>query len=173
MIKEEKKVFKPNATTSLLVQSSLKIIKKKSDILDLGCGTGYVGLTIAKNTKIKNNYFFSDLSNKAINLCKTNAKKIDVNGNDLWGSQGIAVINASGRQEDPQLVSDGQGGAYVIWKDYRDEPDDGDFYAQRILSDGTLAWNLSGIALTNVPGKQSSPNLQLFFKLIFNTVVAM
>ena len=75
MIKEEKKVFKPNATTSLLVQSSLKIIKKKSDILDLGCGTGYVGLTIAKNTKIKNNYFFSDLSNKAINLCKTNAKK--------------------------------------------------------------------------------------------------
>ena len=75
MIKEEKKVFKPNATTSLLVQSSLKIIKKKSDILDLGCGTGYVGLTIAKNSKIKNNYFFSDLSNKAINLCKTNAKK--------------------------------------------------------------------------------------------------
>ena len=75
MIKEEKKVFKPNATTSLLVQSSLKTIRKKSDILDLGCGTGYVGLTIAKNTKIKNNYFFSDLSKKAINLCKTNAKK--------------------------------------------------------------------------------------------------
>ena len=75
MIKEEKKVFKPNATTSLLVQSSLKIIRKKSDILDLGCGTGYVGLTIAKKTKIKNNYFFSDLSQKAINLCKTNAKR--------------------------------------------------------------------------------------------------
>ena len=87
------------------------------------------------------------------------AKKIDAAGNDLWGSEGIAVINASGRQEDPQLVSDGQGGAYVIWKDYRDEPDDGDFYAQHILSDGTLAWNSSGIALTNVPGKQSSPNL--------------
>ena len=52
MITEEKKVFKPNAITSLLVQSSLKTIRKKSDILDLGCGTGYVGLTIAKNTKI-------------------------------------------------------------------------------------------------------------------------
>ena len=76
MIKEEKKVFKPNATTSLLVQSSLKTIRKKSDILDLGCGTGYVGLTIPKTTKIINIYFFSDLSQKAINLCKTNAKKM-------------------------------------------------------------------------------------------------
>ena len=55
MIKEEKKVFKPNATTSLLVQSSLKTIRKKSDILDLGCGTGYVGLTIAKNTNKEKN----------------------------------------------------------------------------------------------------------------------
>ena len=87
------------------------------------------------------------------------AKKTDANGNDLWGSEGIAVVNAPGRQEDPQLVSDGQGGAYVIWKDYRDEPDDGDFYAQHVMSDGTLAWNSSGVALTNVEGKQSSPNL--------------
>ena len=31
----------------------------KSSALDLGCGTGYVGLTVAKNTKHKNNYYFS------------------------------------------------------------------------------------------------------------------
>ena len=43
MIKVEKKVFTPNATTGLLVESTLKTLKKKSDILDLGCGTGYVG----------------------------------------------------------------------------------------------------------------------------------
>ena len=44
MIKQDKKVFTPNAMTGLLVESTLKILKK-SDILDLGCGTGYVGLT--------------------------------------------------------------------------------------------------------------------------------
>ena len=77
MIIKLKKVFTPNATSDLLVTSSLKILKrKKCDVLDLGCGTGFVGLTIAKNLKVKNNYYFSDISKKAILLCKKNAKKI-------------------------------------------------------------------------------------------------
>ena len=75
MILNEKKVFTPNATTDLLVSTTLKILKKKSDVLDLGCGTGFVGLTVAKNTKLKNSYYFSDLSKKAIIKCKKNAKK--------------------------------------------------------------------------------------------------
>ena len=75
MISKSKKVFTPNATSDLLVTSTIKMLKKKSDILDLGCGTGFVGLTISKNSKIKNNYYFSDISSKAITLCKKNAKK--------------------------------------------------------------------------------------------------
>tara|TARA_B100001057_G_scaffold497763_1_gene602814 strand:+ start:1765 stop:2436 length:672 start_codon:yes stop_codon:yes gene_type:complete len=75
MIKQEKKVFTPNATTGLLVESTLKAIRKKSDVLDLGCGTGFVGLSVAKKTKFKNNYFFSDISKEAIILCKKNAKR--------------------------------------------------------------------------------------------------
>ena len=69
------------------------------------------------------------------------------------------MVKADGRQEDPQLVSDNNGGAYVIWKDYRYEPDDGDFFAQHILSDGSLAWDPLGVPLTTVSGKQTSPNL--------------
>lgn len=90
MIKLKKEVFKPNATTRLLVENAFKIIKKKSDILDLGCGTGYVGLTIAQKFKNKNNYFFSDLSKKAINLCKNNAKR-----------NKIKIIAKSGSMYDP------------------------------------------------------------------------
>ena len=75
MIIKSKKVFTPNATSELIVESAIKHIKKKSDILDLGCGTGFIGLTIQKKIKFKNNYFFYDLSSKAIALCKKNAKK--------------------------------------------------------------------------------------------------
>ena len=75
MIIKSKKVFTPNATSDLLVTSTVKMLKKKSDILDLGCGTGFVGLSIRKNSRLKNNYYFSDISSKAIQLCKKNAKK--------------------------------------------------------------------------------------------------
>ena len=78
MIIKSRKVFTPNATSDLLVVSTLKIVKKRSKILDLGCGTGFVGLTISKNTKIKNKYYFSDISLRAIKLCKKNAKKNNV-----------------------------------------------------------------------------------------------
>ena len=86
-------------------------------------------------------------------------QKVDVNGNSLWGSEGSPVVLADGRQEDPILVTDGNGGAYIIWVDYRDEPDYGDIYGQHIQADGSLSWDPSGIALTNVLGKQVSPNM--------------
>ena len=86
------------------------------------------------------------------------AQKVDVNGNPMWGSEGSPVVLGPGRQEDPILITDGNGGAYIIWVDYRDEPDYGDIYAQHIQSDGSISWDASGIALTNVLGKQVSPN---------------
>ncbi len=76
MIVKIPRVFTPNATSDLLVKTTLKTIKKRRiDLLDLGCGTGFVGLTVAINSKIKNKYYFSDVSSKAISLCKKNAKK--------------------------------------------------------------------------------------------------
>lgn len=88
------------------------------------------------------------------------AQKVNSNGEKLWSSDGIAVVTAEGRQEDPILISDENGGAFVIWADYKNEPDtEGDVYGQHILSDGSLAWDESGIALTNKSGRQTSLNM--------------
>ncbi len=87
------------------------------------------------------------------------AQKIDQDGNNMWGSEGVPVVIAEGRQEDPILVKDGNGGAFIIWVDYRDEPDYGDIYAQHINSDGLISWDIEGVVLTNQPGKQASPNM--------------
>ena len=68
-----KTVFTPNATSKLIVEDTVKLIKKKVDALDLGCGEGYIGLNIYKKQK-KNikSFSFSDLSKKATKRCKRN-----------------------------------------------------------------------------------------------------
>tara|TARA_B100000676_G_scaffold60235_1_gene59559 strand:- start:4882 stop:8007 length:3126 start_codon:yes stop_codon:yes gene_type:complete len=87
-------------------------------------------------------------------------QKIDAQGNKLWGEKGIAVTTAYGRQEDPLLVGDDNGGAFIIWIDYRDEPDTkGDVYAQHILSDGSLVWSLEGQPIVVKDGAQRNPNM--------------
>jgi methylase of polypeptide subunit release factors len=71
-----KTVFTPNATSQLIVDEVVKHIKKKIDILDLGCGDGFIGLNIYKKRKNKiKSFSFSDISKKATNRCEANAKK--------------------------------------------------------------------------------------------------
>ena len=51
-LKVDNKVFKPTGTSDLLLEASLHYISKKDDILDLGCGSGIIGIKIAKTKKI-------------------------------------------------------------------------------------------------------------------------
>jgi len=102
-------------------------------------------------------YAWSDCRNGVRDIV---VQKVDANGNNLWGDYGVVAVSANGRQEDPQLVIDGSGGAYIIWMDYRDETDaEGDIYAQHVLSGGNLEWDAGGLVLTNQNGKQASPNI--------------
>lgn len=71
-----KKVFTPNATSKLVIEETIKLIKKKVSILDLGCGDGNIGISIFKKKKNKIKRFcFSDLSKKATRKCEINLKK--------------------------------------------------------------------------------------------------
>lgn len=73
-----KDVFYPTDTSNLLIEACKLAISSPKKILDLGCGCGYVGITLAKYNLCKGPLFASDISKKAIALVEKNARKISV-----------------------------------------------------------------------------------------------
>jgi hypothetical protein len=88
------------------------------------------------------------------------AQRIAADGNILWGVTGLPVSNRVSDEMTPAISADGEGGAVVAWNDCRNHPQLGcqvaqmDLYAQRLTSEGALAWGPDGIALSTAPGNQ-------------------
>ncbi len=77
---------------------------------------------------------------------KVYAQRVDALGNPQWATDGILVCSALYSQTDPEIVTDGSGGAIITWQDYRSAASY-DIYAQRIDANGNLLWTASGIAI--------------------------
>lgn len=75
---------------------------------------------------------------------------VDVNGNILWDIEGVPLIIEEEDQVDPEIISDGDNGIYIIWFDNRNGIDQIDFYMQHIDFDGNLLWASNGIRLTSL-----------------------
>ena len=80
------KVFIPTSTSSILIDASAKKINKKSKILDLGCGSGIVGISLGKILKISKKIYFSDISSQAIDDVNFNAHYHKINFSAKKGS---------------------------------------------------------------------------------------
>lgn len=65
-------VFIPTATTKLLLDAVLDDVKAPSSILDLGCGTGIVGLVLSERGLVNGQLHASDLSKNAIKAVMQN-----------------------------------------------------------------------------------------------------
>ncbi len=79
------------------------------------------------------------------------AQRIDGAGTVQWTADGLAICTADNAQMEPQIVSDGRGGAIIAWIDDRyfhaHHPyyfEEG-IYAQRIDPSGTALWQEDGI----------------------------
>jgi len=69
-------VFIPNLTSELIVRSienNKKLLREKK-ILDMGCGSGVIGISVKKKIFKNSLIYFSDLSDSAIKLTKKNCK---------------------------------------------------------------------------------------------------
>ena len=60
---------------------------------------------------------------------------------------------------DVQMVSDGSGGAIVVWRDGRNIANAIDIYAQHISASGNLLWNVDAVPICNAASDQFAPRL--------------
>jgi len=118
----------------------------KADQVDPVMTTDGSGGAIIAWTDYRHNSGFADIY----------TQKVNWNGGTAWELNGIAVSQASNNQWNPQVVSDGGGGVYVVWQDRRNSFYD-IVYAQKFDSLGTAAWLVNGLPMTDVEGNQYYP----------------
>jgi hypothetical protein len=85
------------------------------------------------------------------------AQRLDAKGRRRWDGGGVPVCTVPGSQKQPRVVSDGAGGAVIVWSDERGGKDGTDIYAQRLDGAGRPAWTENGIPVTAAPGVQYAP----------------
>ena len=90
IFKVNKSVLIPRFETEELVEKTIEYIKKyfnyPINLIDLGCGTGCIGISIKK--KINCHVTLLDISKDALEIAKENARNLDCNVNfilsDMW-----------------------------------------------------------------------------------------
>ena len=88
------------------------------------------------------------------------AQRVDSLGNILWTISGVLICTASGSQIWPVILSDGAGGAIIVWFDDRA----GGIYAQRINANGLPLWTPNGVqaaASPALPYRGDAPRVPL------------
>jgi len=85
------------------------------------------------------------------------AQRISSDSYVRWTENGVPACTTSGLQGFPQLVSDGSGGAIIVWEDSR--IGGVDIYAQRIDSSGVAQWATNGVPVCTATVWQSRPRL--------------
>jgi len=75
-----------------------------------------------------------------------------------WDSDGIVIVDAGHTVDNPHIASDGNGGAIIVWEDFRTATEI-DIYAQKISSTGVLGWTLNGIPICTETRFQTRPRI--------------
>jgi hypothetical protein len=85
------------------------------------------------------------------------AQRVDAQGIRQWGDNGVVVCGAANRQQAPQIITDGTGGAFIAWQDLRNDAEDR-VYVQWVDSSGGMEFGENGIGVSkNTTGSQKAP----------------
>jgi hypothetical protein len=69
----------------------------------------------------------------------------------------LPIAVQSGNQKDLKMEDDGEGGAFIVWKDYRNGLPD--IYIQRVDSAGNILWTIDGVGACTHQSDQSTPGI--------------
>ncbi len=72
-------------------------------------------------------------------------QRVSPAGSVMWPAAGVPACTAPGNQYSSTVVSDGAGGAIVVWEDQRNGTTD--IYAQHVNSAGALLWGSGGMTV--------------------------
>ena len=95
------------------------------------------------------------------------AQRLSADGMPMWHSNAdsenspIPLCTAIGNQGAPVAVSDGNGGVFFVWSDYRNDPQlytRAQLYAQHITDQGEALWEKDGIPICELPVNQQQPH---------------
>lgn len=82
-------------------------------------------------------------------------QKLRSNGSLLWGTNGVQVTHLTiGIAEFGQILSDGSGGAFLVWSDTRNLGSTDDMFAQRLSSTGVPQWTDNGVVVSSAAHAQ-------------------
>jgi hypothetical protein len=81
-------------------------------------------------------------------------QQIDTTGAYIWATEGWAIATADNAQTSPKIVTNGDNGYYVAWKDKRNYPlpeDPTEIFVQQINSSNAEVWDSGGINILSTP----------------------
>ncbi len=76
------------------------------------------------------------------------AQHLNASGTMLWAINGLVIGSGAGNQEQIALYPDGNGNAFIAWRDFRNMTDF-DIYTQKINATGVIQWSAGGVTLAN------------------------
>ncbi|HEU65550.1 MAG TPA: hypothetical protein ENN57_02660, partial [Chloroflexi bacterium] len=97
------------------------------------------------------------------------AQRVNNEGELLWGENGVFLGNTQEVGRGKSLISDGAGGAVVIWQ--KQSAMDMEISAQRLNAEGVAQWGDNGIIVTSREGSQGN-NRDIINDGIGNFIIA-
>ena len=122
-------------------------------VLDVGCGYGPIGMAVAKAFPQKQVHMV-DVNTRAIELAKTNVEKNDISNAEIYESDGLSAVEASGFSAiltNPPI----RAGKDTIFRFYEEA-------AEKLANGGSL-WVV-------IQKKQGAPSTQVKLEELFGEV---